>query len=345
MKYLTNIKSFEDLKKKFRELAMQLHPDMGGSDAAMQELNNEYDVLFPVWKSRTAPQSKETAESTRREFYTRNGWAGKNYKCGRNTKDIANIIRTWLKEEYSDCKFSVFCSSASMCSSLYVYLMEAPYDVFSENASGYERECGHIDINQYWFDRENRLVPRAKEMMREVLEVIKSYHMDDSDAMIDYFDTNFYLTFGVGKWDKPFKVVARQKKLSDGCTYETYTTKEKKKRKVLKAVPVDSIPDVITEGMYLRPQAYFTGQIHKGGVYKVMNVDDGSVRAYWTGRKMKNVCTGHTPGNLFWTTADRLKKYLAKGSVEIVKFVEDWEEYEVEVTKKRKVANNKVANV
>ncbi len=89
MKYLINIKSFDDLKKKFREWAMRLHPDMGGSDVAMQELNNEYDVLFPVWKSRTAPQSKETAESTRREFYTRNGWAGKNYKCGRSTTALS----------------------------------------------------------------------------------------------------------------------------------------------------------------------------------------------------------------------------------------------------------------
>ena len=47
MTYLVEIKSFEDLKAKYREWALKLHPDMGGTDAEMQVLNNEYDQLFP----------------------------------------------------------------------------------------------------------------------------------------------------------------------------------------------------------------------------------------------------------------------------------------------------------
>ena len=79
MTYLVEIKSFEDLKAKYREWALKLHPDMGGTDAEMQVLNNEYDQLFPVWKNRSEVHTKETADSDRKWFYTQNGWAGKNY--------------------------------------------------------------------------------------------------------------------------------------------------------------------------------------------------------------------------------------------------------------------------
>ena len=141
MTYLVEIKSFEDLKAKYREWALKLHPDMGGTDAEMQVLNNEYDQLFPVWKNRSEVHTKETADSDRRWFYTQNGWAGKNYKSGRTTKEIAEIIRTYLKEVYSDCKWSVRYSSASMCTSIHVALMEAPYQVFVDETKT------HIDLN------------------------------------------------------------------------------------------------------------------------------------------------------------------------------------------------------
>lgn len=36
----------EELKKAYRKLAMKYHPDMGGTDAEMQEINNEYEQLF-----------------------------------------------------------------------------------------------------------------------------------------------------------------------------------------------------------------------------------------------------------------------------------------------------------
>lgn len=340
MKYLVNIVSFDGLKKKYREFAMKLHPDMGGSDEEMQELNREYDQLFPVWKAKARVETVETADTDRCQFYTQNGWAGKNYKCGRSTKDVANIIRTYVKERFSDCKFSVSCSQASMCSSLYVYLMEAPFEALKKTARGYGK--GRHDINQYYFECDEEMTSECKTMMREVLDLIKSYHFDDSDGMIDYFNTNFYYTLGIGQWNKPFKVVARKPKAPEPCEYEFYTEKVKKQKKVLKAVKLESIPDVITEDMYLRPRAYFSGQIHKNGVYKVTHVTERSVMAHWTGRQMKNLCTGQTPGNCLYMSLDYLRKCLGVGSLEVVQLVDDVEEYEVEVTKKRKVKKNAV---
>ena len=45
MKYFANINTLADLKTAYRKVASKLHPDKGGTDAEMQALNNEYDLL------------------------------------------------------------------------------------------------------------------------------------------------------------------------------------------------------------------------------------------------------------------------------------------------------------
>ena len=45
MKYFININTIEELKKKYKELAKKLHPDLGGNKKSFQEMTNEYDKL------------------------------------------------------------------------------------------------------------------------------------------------------------------------------------------------------------------------------------------------------------------------------------------------------------
>lgn len=47
MKYLNkNYSTLEELKKHYKEWSKKLHPDVGGTDAEMQELNNELDYIL-----------------------------------------------------------------------------------------------------------------------------------------------------------------------------------------------------------------------------------------------------------------------------------------------------------
>ena len=51
MKWFTNPRTLEELKKQYRSLALKHHPDRGGRTQDMQEINNEYEALFARLKN------------------------------------------------------------------------------------------------------------------------------------------------------------------------------------------------------------------------------------------------------------------------------------------------------
>lgn len=62
MKWFNNPETLEDLKKQYKRLAVQHHPDLGGNTRDMQEINDEYERLFS--------QLKDTHKNAEGEFYT-----------------------------------------------------------------------------------------------------------------------------------------------------------------------------------------------------------------------------------------------------------------------------------
>lgn len=210
MKYFTNCKNLEELKKEYRRLAMIHHPDRGGDVEIMKEINNEYDTMFPVLKLKhnqsAAEPTHETAESTRNEFYTQHGFKGRNYDSNLSTKDIAQRIREYVKTSYPDCKFSITTHYASMCSEIRVALMSGPYAALANGKD-------HKGVNQYYVERDKELTDWARAVLLDVNDCIRSYHYDDCDSMIDYFDVNFYYDLAVGKWDKPYTVTNNPRKI------------------------------------------------------------------------------------------------------------------------------------
>lgn len=221
MKHFKNIKSYDDLKNQYRSLLKANHPDNGGDLEAMKEINVEYDALFRIWKNRqekeTGEKVEETAESTRRQFYTMFGWEGSRYDGSLTLKEISQIVRAYIKEKYPLYKFSVRTSYASMCQELHVTMKESPIEIYktideftNEDKSEFFRKAQH---NGYWslscwndteFKAEyNRIVSEHGDFYRVMNEVTKavvedvdafvhSYNYSDCDGMIDYFDVNFY---------------------------------------------------------------------------------------------------------------------------------------------------------
>lgn len=46
MKWFKDISSLDELRKSYRQLVVKFHPDNGGSEDVIKEINAEYDVLF-----------------------------------------------------------------------------------------------------------------------------------------------------------------------------------------------------------------------------------------------------------------------------------------------------------
>lgn len=64
MKWFKNIATLEELKKQYKKLAKQYHPDLNGgtTNEIMKEINNEYDLLFERVKNFHTTAEGETYE-------------------------------------------------------------------------------------------------------------------------------------------------------------------------------------------------------------------------------------------------------------------------------------------
>lgn len=80
--------------------------------------------------------------------------------------EIAKLIRTDLKQAFSEYKFSVRIERFSMGQSINVIIKET-------------------DINDRFSDQ-------AEELVKEVKEIIEQYNFDDSDMLSDYSHVRFY---------------------------------------------------------------------------------------------------------------------------------------------------------
>lgn len=224
MKYFKNVKDLKDLKKQFKKLAMEYHPDRPtGNAEIMKIVNNEYDELFPIYKNKENTFTNETAESTRNEFYTQNGWKGNKYDRNLDIKTIAKLVREQLKKEFSDCRFSVRKSEFSGGCSLDVTIKETSKNIYSDlnnNIINYQiGNAYHEELTSYG----NKLITR-------VWEIIDQYRFSDCDGQIDYFHTNFYPSLTLGEYGETVKVVERKPKTTkkNAKTSETTVNKNHK---------------------------------------------------------------------------------------------------------------------
>jgi len=139
--------------------------------------------------------------------YTGHGWEGSRYDQTLDIKEIAKKIRQYVKAKFPKCKFSVTIGRFSMGQELSIHLIEAPFEALTDPSETYHQ------VNHYQFHGEyeegmnnGRMITKdAWDCLKDVSGVACSFNYDDSDGMIDYFDTNFYLHLNIGKWDKPFK--------------------------------------------------------------------------------------------------------------------------------------------
>ena len=231
MTYFTHITSLADLKKQYRQLALANHPDKGGDTAVMQAINRELDQLFEVWKDRKEVDYNgyendytEARTSTQYTEYVWNEyrWKGSRYDSSLHKNDLAEKFREFVKQAYPRCKFHIRSSWSGYTYSFHIALVQADFEAFTEE---YRKngDIGCYQINHYHIEKDNRLTDRCREVMANVIDFCESFNYDNSDAMTDYFDVNFYAHYEICTSAKYFTYMPPQLK-SAAPTYKRKPT-------------------------------------------------------------------------------------------------------------------------
>ena len=148
--------------------------------------------------------------ASKMNFYTQNGWAGSNYDSKLQTKDVAAKVRAYAKKNFPEFKFSVTSRWSMYTDSLYIVLKSGPCVPFIEGSRSAER--GYMQTMSSVKGWESDLTPEVFAALDGVTSYASSFRYDDSDGMIDYFDTNFFLKIEIAD---DYKVIEpKQKKES-----------------------------------------------------------------------------------------------------------------------------------
>ena len=66
------------------------------------------------------------------------------------------------------------------------------------------KERDNVTVNPYWY--QDHFTGESKEIIGKVLDALRSAdYYDNSDAMVDYFDTAYYYGLSLGDYNTPFK--------------------------------------------------------------------------------------------------------------------------------------------
>lgn len=205
METMKQARSLAELKKAYRRLAFENHPDRGGSEERMKEINSVFQVCFDKFKTRvvTAADREDYADArTAREYtehvYNEYRWKGSRYDGNLSLSDICKKIREYVAETFPTCKFSV---TKDGYRSIYIALMKGDFEAY---ASEEQREWGSRGYNHHHPDSNKEFTERCNEVLDLVSRYANSYNYDNSDIMTDYFDVNFYLSVSVGKWNNAY---------------------------------------------------------------------------------------------------------------------------------------------
>lgn len=128
-------------------------------------------------------------------FYTQNGWVGLNYDRKLQTKDIAAKVRAFAKKNFPAFKFSITSRWSMYTDSLYIVLKSGPCVPFIKGSRSAGR--GYMQTMSSVKGWESDLTAEVFAALDCVASYASSFRYDDSDGMIDYFDTNFFLKIEV----------------------------------------------------------------------------------------------------------------------------------------------------
>jgi len=90
-------------------------------------------------------------------------------------------------------------------SSIVLNVKSGAIDFFEDYGDREDARKFGIQVNPYWF--QDHFVGKSKAFLTEAFDALKGAgYYNNSNAMIDYFDTAYYYDINIGKWNKPYEL-------------------------------------------------------------------------------------------------------------------------------------------
>lgn len=102
----------------------------------------------------------------------------------------------WIWAEENGAPVQIFCEKYYALSK---EDQEKAEELTAEKQKEYEYNADSVQINHYYINKEIMLNEKGKELVKVANTVILAFNKDDSNSMVDYFDTNFYYSINI-KW-------------------------------------------------------------------------------------------------------------------------------------------------
>ncbi|AWY09354.1 hypothetical protein vBRpoSV10_232 [Ruegeria phage vB_RpoS-V10] len=83
---------------------------------------------------------------------------------------------------------------------------ETPKCRAQAEAMGKFKAVTNGSVNHYWIA--DHWTPESAAILQKASDIIHLHHWDKSDIQSDYFHCAFYVSMGIGRWDKPYTVTA-----------------------------------------------------------------------------------------------------------------------------------------
>ena len=99
MKWFTNVRTVEELRKEYRQLMKKHHPDVGGNTEDAKEINSEYDRLYAILSRQEAqerPQGEQEYKDTTEDKAAEDKAIRAVLDALVNVSADIEIIGTWL---------------------------------------------------------------------------------------------------------------------------------------------------------------------------------------------------------------------------------------------------------
>lgn len=111
------------------------------------------------------------------------------------TNETKQLVLAALKPIFKKYGIKATVSKGSYASTISVNISAGDIDFGAD----------YQQVNVYWID--DHYTGIARDFLNDVIKTIKTAGewYDRSDSQIDYFDTAFYISINVGRWDKPYK--------------------------------------------------------------------------------------------------------------------------------------------